>query len=56
MLHLTQEPTDRYDFSNLRGYQFVNEGILCLLTLLYIYHYTQCLMDAVVNYLLLILL
>jgi hypothetical protein len=36
MLHLTSEPDDQYDFSNFSGYQFVNQGILCLLALLYI--------------------
>jgi hypothetical protein len=48
MLHLTLEPADRYGFSSLNDYQFVSQGILCLLLLLYIYHYIQCLMDIVI--------
>jgi hypothetical protein len=43
MPRLILEPTDRYGFSNVSGYQFVNQGILCVLTLLYIYYYIQCL-------------
>jgi hypothetical protein len=43
MLHLALEPTDRYGSSSLNDYQFVSQGILCLLPLLYIYHYVQCL-------------
>jgi hypothetical protein len=56
MLHLALEPTDQYGFSSLHDYEFVSQGILCLLPLLYIYHYIQCLMDIVVSFLLSILL
>jgi hypothetical protein len=31
---LALEPIDQYDFSNLNGYRFVNQGIFRLLTLL----------------------
>jgi hypothetical protein len=48
MLHLALEPTDWYGFSSLNDYQFVSQEILCLLLLLYIYHYIQRLMDIVV--------
>jgi hypothetical protein len=36
MLHLALEPIDRNGFSSLNDYQFVSQGILCLLPLLYI--------------------
>jgi hypothetical protein len=39
------ESTDGYGFSSLNGYQFVSQGILFVLTLLYIYPYIQCLME-----------
>lgn len=45
-----------YDVSTLSGYQFLNQGILVLLTLLYIYCYIQSLVDIVMNYLLEILM
>jgi hypothetical protein len=48
MLSLTLEPIDQYDFSNLSGYQLVNQGILYLLY----YHYIHTLMNIVVKYLL----
>jgi hypothetical protein len=50
MLHLVLEPNDQTGFSNLNDYQFVSQGILCLLPVLYIYHYIQCLMDIVVSF------
>jgi hypothetical protein len=43
---------NQYDFSNLSDHQFINQSILYLLTPLYTFHYIQCLMDIVVNYLL----
>jgi hypothetical protein len=44
MPHITSESSDQYDSSNSGGYQFVDQGILYLLTLLYIFHYIQYLM------------
>jgi hypothetical protein len=52
MLHLALEPTYQYDFSSLNDYQFVSQGILCLLSALYICH-IRCLMDIVVSFFLL---
>jgi hypothetical protein len=50
MQPLTLELADRHGFPSLDNYQFVSKGILCLLPILYIYHYIQYLMDIVVNY------
>jgi hypothetical protein len=47
MLYLALEPVDRYGFSSLTDYQFVSQGNLSLLSLLYIYHYIQYLTDIV---------
>jgi hypothetical protein len=52
MPHLTSESFDQCDSSNLRGYQFVNQGIFYLLTFLYMFHDIQYLMHIVVNFLL----
>jgi hypothetical protein len=43
MLCLTLESSDQYDSSSLSGYQFVNKGILFLLTLLCSFHHNQSL-------------
>lgn len=56
MLHLNLEPTDRYGFPTSKAYQFVEQGILHLLNILYIYKSIQCLLDIVVNYLIKVLL
>jgi hypothetical protein len=52
MLRSALEPTDRYSFLSLNDYQIVSQGILCLLPLLYIYHYIKHLMDTAVSFLL----
>jgi hypothetical protein len=44
MPRLTSESFDQYYSSNLGGYKFVNQGILYLLILVYIFHYIQYLM------------
>jgi hypothetical protein len=51
MLELALEPVFIW-FSSINGYQFISQGILCLLPLLYIYHHVDCLKDIVVNILL----
>jgi hypothetical protein len=50
MLHIALEPIHGYGFSSLNDYQFVSQAILCLLPLLYSYHYLQYLMDLVVSF------
>jgi hypothetical protein len=35
MLHLALRPAAQYGFSSLNDYQFVSQGILCLVPLLY---------------------
>jgi hypothetical protein len=52
MLPLASEPNDQYDCCCLDAYQFVSQGILCSLALLYIYRYIHCLMDIVAGFLL----
>jgi hypothetical protein len=52
MLHIALEPTDLYGFSSLNDYQFGSQGILCLLPLLYIFHYIQYFMDIVMFFIL----
>jgi hypothetical protein len=48
MYHVALDPTARYGFSSLNDYKFVSQGILCSMTLLYVYHYIQYGMDNVV--------
>jgi hypothetical protein len=51
MLHILLESFDQYDSSDSGCYQFVNQGILCLQILIYIFHNSQHLKGIAENYL-----